>query len=273
MRLNKLSMLVGLTACLAAPAWAQHWSENFLSLSYGNRFAEPAIADKIAKETLTFTHISGDSLGKNFISAAVLMSDDKDPPSGGGGGAREFYGVFERDFSIGKMTGNKTGYGFAKDIYLAARLDLQTKNIDLAPRATKLRLGVGADLPVSAGFWNAGLQLWKEKNHNGIIIPGFKPTGTDVNFKVAPVLTSAWLIPVGGVGTFEGWADFVGAKGKNGFGVDTKAESHVVASFMFNVGGRESGLKLGLGAEYWNNKYGEPGVKQTTPLLIAQYKL
>ena len=66
------------------------------------------------------------------------------------------------------LTGNTTGYGFAKDTKLIDGFDVGTKNTTFAPAPTKLRLGVSASLPVSAEFWDAGMQAYKEADHNGI---------------------------------------------------------------------------------------------------------
>lgn len=82
------------------------------------------------------------------------------------------------------MTGYKSGYGYAKDLKLTARFDAGTKNTTFAPAPRKLRVGVAAALPVSAGFWDVGIQAYKESNHNGIV-------GKSVSFDVAPALVTA----------------------------------------------------------------------------------
>lgn len=172
------------------------------------------------------------------------------------------------------MTGNKTGYGFAKDLSLTARIDAGSKNTTFAPAPLKLQLGVEAAMPVSAGFWNVGVAAYKETNNNGIV-------GKSVSFSVAPALNTAWAIPVGGIGTFGGFASIVGPKGKDGFGAETKTETLVQAKFMFDVMGPKSGLTAGVGVEYWNNKFGcdngtnfvKNSCKATTPLLLVEYKL
>lgn len=93
----------------------------------------------------------------------------------------------------------------------------------------------------------------------------------------------AWGIPVGGIGTFGGFVDVIGAKGKDGFGVDTKTETLARANFIFDVMGSKSGLTAGVGIEYWNNKFGNKNAiaftfvknsaRATTPLLLIEYKL
>ena len=118
-----------------------------------------------------------------------------------------------------------------------------------APSPFKVQLGVSAAMPVSAGFWDIGLAVYKENNNNGIV-------GKAVSFTEAPALNTAWAIPMGGVGAFTGFASIVGPKGKDGFGEETKTETLIRASFMFDIGGGKSGLTAGLGVEYWDNKFG-----------------
>ena len=269
----KLSLL--LCAFLAGTgAMASDWSSNSLGYRYAPSESEPGVSDKVAKNILTLTHVSGDSAGGNFFTIDLLKSDNSDPNNGGGAGAQEWYGFYQRSFSISAMTGNKTGYGFAKDLSLTARFDAGSKNTTFAPSPFKVQLGISASMPVSAGFWDIGIAAYKENNNNGIV-------GKSVSFDVAPALNTAWAIPMGGVGTFTGFASIVGPKGKDGFGADTKTETLARATFMFNLGGSKSGLTAGLGVEYWANKFGcdnstsfvTNSCTSTTPLFLMEYKL
>jgi hypothetical protein len=264
-----LALLIGSSGSFAAD-----WSSNSIGYRYAPSQSEPGVTDKVSKNIFSFTHVSGDSLGGNFFTIDLLKSSSKDPANGGAQGAQEWYGFYQRNFSISSMTGNKGGYGFVKDLSLTGRIDAGAKNTAFAPAPFKLWLGVEAAMPVSAGFWNVGLSANSEKNNNGIV-------GKSVSFKTAPALTSAWAIPVGGIGTFGGFASIVGPKGKDGFGVETKTETLITAKFMFDVMGPKSGLTAGIGVEYWDNKFGcdnsknfvKNSCKATTPLLLVEYKL
>ena len=255
-------------------AFAADWSSNSVGYRYAPSQSEPGVSDKVSKNILNFTHASGDSLGGNFFTIDLLKSSSKDPANGSAQGAQEWYGFYQRNFSLSAMTGNKTGYGFAKDLSLTARIDAGSKNTTFAPAPLKLLLGMEAAMPVSAGFWNVGVSAYKETNNNGI-------AKKSVSFKVAPALTTAWAIPVGGIGTFGGFGSIVGPKGKDGFGDQTKTETLLQAKFMFDVMGPKSGLTAGVGVEYWNNKFGcdngttfvKNSCKATTPLLLVEYKL
>jgi hypothetical protein len=272
--LPKLALLLS-ALLVGASIQAADWSNNSIGYRYAPSQSEPAVSDKVSKNILTFTHVSGDKLGTNFFTIDLLKSNSADPAAGGGSGAQEWYGLYQRDFSLKALSGNTTGYGLAKDLKLTARVDAGTKNTAFAPAPRKLRVGVAAALlPGNAGFWDVGIQAYKETNHNGIV-------GKSVSFDVAPALVTAWAIPVGGVGTFAGFVDVIGPKGKDGFGEETKTETLARATFMFDVMGPKSGLSAGVGIEYWRNKFGcNNGISSvknsctaTTPLLLVEYKL
>jgi hypothetical protein len=73
----------------------------------------------------------------------------------------------------------------------------------------------------------------------------------------------------------------VGAKGKDGFGDETKTEMLFRATYMLDVLDPKAGLKAGLGLERWSNKFGcnnsmssvKNSCKATTPLLLVEYHL
>jgi hypothetical protein len=269
-----LTVLIGSTSAFAAD-----WTSNSIGYRYAPSQSEPGVASKVSKNIFSFTHVSGDSLGGNFFTIDLLKSSANDPANGGGKGAQEWYGFYQRSFSISSMTGNKSGYGFVKDLSLTGRIDAGSKNTTFAPAPFKVQLGVEAAMPVKAGFWNVGVTAYKETNYNGIAFAGKVPGG--VSFKVAPALNTAWAIPVGGIGTFAGFGSMVGPKGKDGFGAETKTETLLQAKFMFDIMGPKSGLTAGIGVEYWNNKFGcnnsvstvKNSCNATTPLLLVEYKL
>lgn len=270
--IKKLSILS--LAVLGLAAQAADWSDTSVGYRYASHQSEPGVSDKVAKNIFNVTHVSGDKLGSNLFTIDLLRSDSSDKAASGPSGAQEWYGFYKRSFSMKGMTGNPvTLGGLASDLNLNLRVDAGAKNTSFAPAPLKLRAGLSAAMPVSAGFWDLGVDLYKEKNHNGDM-------GKDVNFDTALALTSAWAIPLG-AGTFGGFFDIVGPKGKDGYGGKTKVETLVRATYMFDVGGPKSGWKAGVGLEYWNNKFGcdpklnpvKGSCKATSPLLLAEYHL
>jgi hypothetical protein len=94
-------------------------------------------------------------------------------------------------------------------------------------------------------------------------------------------LATRQFATVSAVATFGCFLDIVGAKGTDGFGAKTIMETLLRATFKFNVAGPRSGLKAGVGVEYWNNKFGcnnsasfvKDSCKATTPMVLVSYQL
>ena len=252
--------------------YAAEWSNNSIGIRVGSTFAEPGIpGSSIGKTILNFTHVSGDKLGRNLVVGDVLQSSVKDPAVSGGGGAQEFYGLYRRTFSLTKLTGNAVSFGSIKDVNLVGRIDRQTKNITFAPRARKLFVGTSFEFDVPKGYVESGIYAYSESNHNGIL-------GRDVNFKTTYALDTSWAIPfsAGVPATWKGTLAYTGAKGKDGFGNATKAETRLFSAVMFDVG-TKTGLSMGLGYEIWRNKYGNnqvttPGARQNVGLFLTEYQ-
>lgn len=269
----KTSLSLMAVAMLSLSAQAADWSDTSVGYRYVSQQSEPGVTHSVSKNILNLTHVSGDKQGMNFFTIDLLKSASNDPSNGGTSGAQEWYGFYKRSFSMQGLTGKPVTLGFAKDVNLNLRVDAGAKNTTFAPAPLKLRAGFSAAMPVSAGFWDLGVDVYKEKNHNGIV-------GKDVNFDAALALTSAWAIPAG-PGTFAGFFDIVGPKGNDGFGSKTKVETLLRATYMLDIAGPKSGLKAGVGVEHWNNKFGcnnsgsfvKDSCKATTPMLLAEYHL
>lgn len=265
--------VLGVVSALAFGAQAADWSDNSIGYRYASGQSEPGVSDKVNKNIINFTHVSGDKLGMNLFTIDLLRSNSADPSNKGTDGAQEWYGFYKRSYSLTALSGEKTTFGFAKDISLTGRIDAGAKNTEFAPAPFKIRLGLSAALPVTAGFWDVGIEMYKESNHNGIL-------GKKVTFDSVPALTSAWAIPMG-PGTLGGFLDVVAPKGKDGFDAYTKTETLLRANYLFDIGGAKSQLKAGFGVEYWNNKFGcnndasfvKNSCKATTPLLLVEYHL
>ena len=264
--------LVACAAITVGAAQAANWSDTYLGYRYAPNMSEPGVTDKVAKNIFSMTHVSGDRLGMNLFTIDLLKSGTEDPSNNGTVGAQEWYGFYKRSFSLNALM-DKKDFGTVKDINLTLRFDAGSKNTTFAPAPFKLRPGVSFAMPVSAGFWDIGADLYKEWNYNGIV-------GTNVAFKTAIALSSAWAVPAG-PGTFGGFLDIVGPKGKDGFNDDTKTEVLLRGTYMVDVGGPKSGLKAGVGAEFWSNKFGcnnggslvKNSCRAVTPLLLVEYHM
>ena len=279
---HKIALITG--AVLAGlNAHAADWSDTSLALSYGTRFAEPYGATNISKNIYTFKHASGDKYGQNFFVADMLQSGPQDKVSGGSSGAQEVYVVYRRLFELQKVTVKSYGFGPVKYVGVTAGFDWNTKNDSYASKKRMLVVGPTFMMDVKQGFFNASL-LWLDESN----APN---TMARYHYKNHAALSLAWSVPTGinNLG-FEGWADYIGAKGNDEDGNATKAETHINAALMYDmsgsVGAAKNTLKVGVGYEYWKNKFGNsttdtisfsapkqagPGATAKTPFIKAEY--
>lgn len=267
--LNTAHAVAVLISCIALPTLAADWSDNSVGYRYGTQFTEPANPNDIQKDIFSFTHVSGYKYGINFFTVDFLLSDDKDPPAGGGGGAQEVYAVYRHQVIYGAVTGKPMAFGPIKDVALTAGFDLNSKNDAFAPRVRKFVLGPTLKFDVP-GFLDLSLLFRGERNHNGIV-------GKSVKFDNTYGISLAWGIPIKSLGAkFDGFVDHVGKKGKDGFGLETAAETLMRAYIMFDVGrfaGKKDTFYAGVGYEYWRNKFGAaagPGNDTDAPMLALE---
>ena len=97
------------------------------------------------------------------------------------------------------------------------------------------------------------------------------------------MLGVVWGIPLGASGfSFEGFANFIAAKGKNEAGADTAAETNIDMQIMYDlssvISAPPKSLKLGLEYQYWKNKFGNnsdgpagKGAFAQTPMVRVEY--
>lgn len=267
-------VFVSLTAALAAtPAVAADWSSTSIGVSYGTGYREPTNPDKIAKTIYNMTHVSGDKWGTNLLSGDIFVSDGKDPANnsvaGNADGAIEIYTFYRRTFSLNALSNNAFASAMVKDVSLSARVDMGTKNSALAPRPRKLRLGALAELPVEKGFWQVGVDYYRESTNNNF-------AGGNFSYDPTWAATTSWSVPLG-IGTFGGFVDVIGKKGTHGTGPESAVETMARASYMIPVA---YGIDVGVGFEYWKNKYGvdnklpmyRDGATNKSATLIVQYR-
>lgn len=272
-RIQWMLLLAGVAAGVALPVQALTWSDNVMGYRYGTTFAEPAIPANISKHVLSYTHASGYASGSQFFTADVLLSDGNDPAANSARGATEFYAVYRHHFSFAALSGRSLAPGVVRDVALTVGGDWGSKNDAFASHTRKLRIGPTLQLDVP-GFFDIGIYLQKEWNHNGIV-------NRNVRFASTPVLSAAWGISLetGIPLEVKGFFDYSGAKGVDGFGNSTQRELLFRIAAMADIGslaGRSKVWWVGPGYEYWNNKFGNrPGVgtRATVPMVMVEWRL
>lgn len=270
-----------LLSLCAAGAHAADWSDTSLSYRYGTKFAEPYNSEDITKHVVNFSHVSGYKYGKNFFSIDFLLSDENDPSAvGADSGAHEAYAVYRNTIDLSKVTGNSYAFGPVRGIGATFGFDVNSKT-DAGYNSKKRMLVAGPTLMLDVpGFLDVSLLLLRESNapYNG-----FTQTSTSrYTYDNHAMLSAAWGIPfnIGIPLSFEGYANYIGTKGRNEFGGPTAVEINVDMQVMYDmseaVGAAKNTFKVGVEYQYWKNKFGNPsktvpGATAKTPMVRAEY--
>ncbi|AVR94499.1 outer envelope protein [Pseudoduganella armeniaca] len=271
----------GLLLLASCAAHAADWSDTSLSYRYGSKFSEPYNGADIVKHVVNFSHVSGYKYGKNFFSVDYLISDENDPSAvGSRSGAHEAYAVYRHTLDLGKVTGRAMAFGPVRGVGVTAGFDINSKT-DAGYNSKKRMLVLGPTLMFDVpGFLDVSLLALHESNapYNG-----FTQTATDrYRYDTHAMLTAAWGIPfmLGVPLSFEGYANYIGTKGRNEFGGPTAVEINVDMQLMYDlsaaVGAAKNTFKVGLEYQYWKNKFGNPartvpGATARTPMVRAEY--
>ena len=272
-----------LTTLATSAVLAADWSDTSIGYRQGSKFAEPFNANDIAKNILNLNHASGYKYGSNFFNADVLLSDSKDPAGAGStNGAQEIYVVYRHTLDLEKVTGKAMKFGPIRGVGLTAGFDVNTKT-DAGYNSKKRMLVAGPTLMFDVpGFLNVGLlAMWESNAPYNTFSKKSTPRYT---YDTHPMLSAAWAIPLGkdtGL-SFEGFANFIAAKGKNEADADTAAETNIDMQVMYDlsnvVGAKPKSFKMGLEYQYWKNKFGNnasgpagKGAFAKTPMIRAEY--
>jgi nucleoside-specific outer membrane channel protein Tsx len=270
----------------SAQAKSPHFfSENTVSFIYGPQYRTPFITTPsgagadIARSTIQFKHLDSWKYGSNLFTFDIRKSSSVEPAAGGGTGALELYAVLRSDFSLNRITNTRTfSAGPLRDVSFEVGANLETKNSHYAPEERTLYVGPKLQFKLPRGFFNVGLHLRKEWNHQGIL---GRDESYATNFNIEPT----WSIPfrVRRVAmAFEGFADFNTPKGKDSFGKESASEFLIRPQLKFDLSAilhtESRFLEAGIGLEYWHNVYGKPaayvpGAEQLTPLFTLTVHL
>ena len=266
----------------ASPSFAEEWSDTFLTYHTGSQFAEPYEGNNITKNILSLTHVGGYKYGTNFFNIDMLMSDKNDPASpGANSGAQEAYVVYRHFLDFSKVSGTSLKYGPIRTAGLLAGFDWNTKS-DAGYNSKKRMLAIGPQIDFDVpGFLNVSVVELFESN-----APYNAYTGTGVdryNYTPHPQLGLVWGIPLWETGlSFEGYANFIAAKGTDEFGNQTAAETNIDMQLMYDIGkllgAAPKTMKIGVEYQWWKNKFGNDangpagsGAFAQTPMLRAEY--
>lgn len=251
------------------------WTSNTLGFRYGQQFTNPNNPDKFAKRIYSFSHADGYRYGSNFFHLDVFLSDSRDPRKGTDHSGSEVYAVYRHQLYASRVFDVQLGKGLVKDHALTFGFDA-SRNNNLAS-AKKRALVIGPTVKFNgAGVLDLSLLYYREKNHFGV--PGAKHP--DHSFDGTYMLNLTWLKPFQlgeRMAKFQGFLNHVGEKGEDYNDKDTAAETLVRTSLMVAAlpgAKRQPNLWLGVGHEYWHNKFGVDGgtgSRTSTPTVNLEF--
>ncbi|QNA90688.1 outer envelope protein [Massilia sp. Dwa41.01b] len=267
-----------------AGAQAADWSDTSISWRYGTRFAEPFNPTDIKKHIFALTHASGYKYGSNYFNVDLLQSDENDPASlTQSEGAQEAYVVYRHTLDLGALAGRELRFGPVKGVGLTLGVDWNTKN-DVGYNSRKRMLVAGPTLmwDVPKGFVNTSILLLRESNAPSGAFPPISQVNGRYTYDTHAMLSVSWALPLAERIAFEGYGNFIGAKGRDETGNPTGAETNVDMALMYDVGSHfgqpKNRFRLGLEYQFWNNKFGNTaatpggrGQRASTPMVRAEY--
>jgi hypothetical protein len=247
------------------PVRAANWSENSIHFRIGNQFREPFNSQNIRKNILGFTHVSGSQYGSNFFNIDLLKSDNKDPLNvNQHRGAQEAYIVYRHTFNFEKLTGKTLNWPNLRGIGMTTGFDWNAKR-DIGYNSRKHMLVFGPTLTWDvSGFFNTSLLLLHESNAPSGAFPPISNVKGRHTYKIHPMLSVNWGLPVNHSLAFEGFANFIASKGKNEVGKATGNETNFDMRLMYDISAITSSkpktLRLGFAYQYWHNKFGNTAI-------------
>lgn len=282
--MKKTTLAAAAAFLLAAnAAHAADWSDTSVSWRYGTRFAEPYNPEHIKKHIFALTHASGYKYGSNFFNVDLLQSDKNDPASlTQSEGAQEAYIVYRHTLDIGALRGTELRFGRVKGVGLTFGFDWNTKN-DVGYNSRKRMLVAGPTLMWDVpGFLNTSVLLLRESNAPSGAFPPISNVNGRYTYDTHAMFSATWGIPVAERLSFEGYLNFIAAKGRDEVGNGTGAETNLDMALMYDVGSHfgqpKNRFRLGLEYQFWNNKFGNTrettggrGQRASTPMVRAEY--
>ncbi|MDB5990202.1 MAG: outer envelope protein [Herbaspirillum sp.] len=260
-------LTLGAATAVMQQANALEWSDTSVGYRYGNKFEEPFNGQDISKHIVNLTHADGYAWGTNYLNLDILKSDKTDNNS------TEAYLVYRNTLDIGKISGKDLSFGPVSGAGLTLGFDWNTKN-DPGYSSHKRMLVAGPTLMMKVpGFLNISLLALQESNY---------PVGINsrYTYKTHAMLDINWGIPIANSGwAFEGYMNYIGAKGKDEFGGDTSPETDIDAMLMYDLGTKmgwgKNKVRVGVEYQYWRNKFGNQpqvaGSLAKTPMVRAEY--
>jgi nucleoside-specific outer membrane channel protein Tsx len=165
------------------------------------------------------------------------------------------------------------------DVGLALGFDVNTKD-DAGYNWKKRMLVVGPMLAFKVpGLLNVGVYGRWERNAPNNVLTGISTPR--YRYDTHPMLGAMWAFPLGSTGwSWEGFANWIAAKGKDEFSNQTAPETNIDMRLMYELGqvfgAKPKTFRAGIAYQYWHNKFGNDskrvsGASPSTPTVRVEY--
>jgi nucleoside-specific outer membrane channel protein Tsx len=251
--------------CLAlvgfsSTALAADWRNTELHVLHGDAYREPYNPNDVSKSIVTLQQVAGYQQGRYFFFVDVLQSNSHDVH------ATEVYGEAYGSLSLSKLTGIPLQNRWLRDINLTVGLNYGHKSYPdyrVNPRVILAGVTVDFNLPAFS-YLNLDILAYADRGRfdgrdNGCHAETYQ-------------LTPVWKLPfsLGAAKfSFEGFADVIGKHG------DCERQILAQPQLRWDVGHHfDTSDKLYLGVEYqyWHNKFGIEGLRESHPQVLMVWK-
>jgi len=216
------------------------WQATNLQLLHGSDY----ILGPADRTILTLEHARGGDLGDLFV---FLDATDRDDIG------TEYYGEIYGQIGLSNLTGRSWRFGPVKDVSLSLGLNAGSEPEADPFRAWLAGVSLDFDAPVFQ-LLQLDIHAYRDESasHTGVqITPAW-----DARFHVGAQEFR-----------FRGFADWISGRAS----ASGKAQLLTQPQLLWNLGksvGIHDSLWLGLEYQYWRNKYGVPGGKESLPQVM-----
>ena len=235
------------------PKGYSNWDMQVL---YGNQFREPGNPNDVAKGIVTFENSSGWSWGSSYFFVDILRSDGNDQH------ATEVYAEWYPSASLSKLSGTRLSLGPLRDVSATLGINAGTKSTGAEPLVFLPGLTLDLNIP-GFKFFSLGTYAYIDQGR----ISGASNGCHSTTYQVTP----SWSLPfsIGAVKlSFDGFVDFIGSHGQCARQVLSQPQLKLDLGALWAIPGKVS---VGIEWQYWDNKFGIDGLKESFPQLMVQW--